>query len=135
MPAMSEAPHESVSSRRAVSLSFTAHPHAVVEHPSGRTDAVAVAPRSGSITGGEAVAWVRVDEPYEGVELVPEPALLAALARELRAPTAADLGDVPLRGRPRALGRGRAGARPRAGGRPPCRSSRATSSRTGSSPT
>ena len=97
MPAMSEAPHESVSSRRAVSLSFTAHPHAVVERPSGRTDAVAVAPGSGSITGGEAIAWVRVDEPYEGVELVPEPALLAALARELRAPTAADLGDVPLR--------------------------------------
>ena len=85
-----------VSNPFSIGLSFTGHPATYVEGAGGAVRKHSVAAGSGEILGGEPLAWVRVDEPFECVEVDLGPALRREVAEELRAPAAAELGEVAI---------------------------------------
>lgn len=96
MPATTEQPHESVTAAGSLGVSFTAHPRATVRHASGRLDEIAVPPRAAFVTGADEFAWVHVAEPYEGVEIDLDDALVAELADVCRVPRGFRLDDRRL---------------------------------------
>ena len=84
----------SVSPPLSLGVSFSAHPRAVVARPGGSARELALGPFSIGLTSGSALHWHRVDEPWESVEISPDPALLDAVARELGAPGASALDEL-----------------------------------------
>lgn len=116
MPATTEEPHESETVAGSLGVSFTAHPRALVERASGRLDEIIVPPNAAFVTGNEPFSWVRVSEPYEGVEIELDDAFVHELADTYRAPDGAHMDNrilaedavfwsVAVRLREHALGR------------------------------
>ena len=89
MPATTEKPHGSETVARSLGVSFTAHPKAVIERSSGRVEEITVTSNAAFVTGDEAFSWVRVAEPYEGVEIELERAIVSEMADTYRAPDGA----------------------------------------------
>lgn len=60
----------------------------------GRTERRRLGILSGGTNGGERVAWIGLDKPAECISVTVSDRLRRTMAAELRAPRAADLGDV-----------------------------------------
>ena len=84
----------SVSPPLSLGVSFSPHARAVVSRPGGSAREVAIGPRSIGLTSDSPLWWHRVAEPWESVEICPDPALAAAVARELGSPGAAALDEL-----------------------------------------
>lgn len=89
MPATTVPPHESTTSSPTVGVSFTGHHRAVIETASGRREVIEVAPNATFVSCDEPFDWVRVCEPYEGVEIELSPELIGEIARETGVPVGA----------------------------------------------
>lgn len=94
MPPTSECDRISVSTPFAIDFSFSAHPAALIERESGGVRNRKVPPGSGGVTGGEPFAWIRVDEPYECVEIVPPESIRRDVSDELQAHGAHELAEI-----------------------------------------
>ncbi|MFO6463509.1 helix-turn-helix domain-containing protein [Jannaschia sp. KMU-145] len=96
MPATTVEPHASNTAANSLGMSFTGHRKALVQRVSGARDEIDVPSNAAFVTGGEAFSWVRVGEPYEGVEITLSPALIAEMAREHGVSAANPLGDLVM---------------------------------------
>ncbi|MEO1017118.1 MAG: AraC family transcriptional regulator [Pseudomonadota bacterium] len=94
MPPTTVCDEISISRPFAIDFSFSAHDAVLVRRPGGKTTRRRVPPGSGGVTGGDGLAWVRVPEPYECVEIVPDSALLGSVTDELRCPDASGLAEI-----------------------------------------
>lgn len=63
-----------------IGIAFTGH-RGLVYAIDGHTRRADHAPGTTVVSGGEAVAWLRVHEPIEALEIYPDPGLVAATAR------------------------------------------------------
>ena len=82
MPATLAEPHPSTTPAHSFGVSFTGHRRAVTQGPSGRRREIDVEPHAVFVTCDEPFDWVRVAEPYEGVEIVPDPGVMEEIADE-----------------------------------------------------
>lgn len=82
MPATVAEPHPSTTPARSLGFSFTGHRRAVTQNPSGHRREIDVEPHAVFVTCDEPFDWVRVTEPYEGVEIVPTQDVMDEIAAE-----------------------------------------------------
>ena len=94
MPPTSDDERILASTPHSIDFSFSGHDGTLIERDGGRVQNRRVPPNSGRAVGGEAFAWVRVDEPYECVQITAYEALRREVAAELWAEDAADLAEI-----------------------------------------
>jgi AraC family transcriptional regulator len=93
LPAWESGEYVSVSNPASIAVSFTQH-KAVVQLPSSRRVERTVAAGSFGCAGAEPIAWLRVREPAECLEVTAAPQLRESIATELGVERHADLDDI-----------------------------------------
>ena len=79
MPATTQEPHPSETPADSFGFSFTGHKRAVIRTASGRAREIDVDPNAVFANCDEPYDWVHVEEPYEGIEIMPSAQLTAEI--------------------------------------------------------